>query len=143
MKRAAADLVSSINVTPLVDVCLVLLIIFMVITPLMVTVPVDLPESITATPRPEHQTQLAVVVKSDGSLLVGSVVLRLEQLQAELERRHKLQPNAEVVVQADRSVKYGSLMEVLRQCREAGFQDIGIIARRPTSGEPGTAANAA
>ena len=133
MKRAATELVANINVTPLVDVCLVLLIIFMVVTPLIKS-PVALPESRTATNHPEQSGQLSIIVNDDGTLFVGSVAIRREQLQSELRGLFERRPEAEVIVRADRRVRYGAVLEVLGQCRDAGFRDVGIITAKPQQG---------
>lgn len=89
--RSHAALESNINVTPLVDVCLVLLIIFMVIVPTIVNgVPVRLP---TATGEPvPSESQLAITVKDDGTVYLGSVVVRSEQVSSELQRLHAQSP---------------------------------------------------
>jgi biopolymer transport protein ExbD len=126
MRRAASELVANINVTPLVDVCLVLLIIFMVVTPL-INSPVALPESRTATVHPEDSGQLSIIVNQDGTLFVGPVAIRREQLQSELRGVFERRPGAEVIVRADRQVRYGVVLDVLTQCREAGFKDVGIL----------------
>ena len=74
--RSNAALESNINVTPLVDVCLVLLIIFMVVVPALVNgVPVNLP-TVKGEPVPDAQRQLAITVKDDGTVYVGSIVVR-------------------------------------------------------------------
>jgi biopolymer transport protein TolR len=84
-KSRASALESNINVTPLVDVCLVLLIIFMVVTPMMVNgVPMQLPKSTTSASMVDAPRQLAITVKDDGTLFVGANVIRTEQLAGEL-----------------------------------------------------------
>ncbi|SRR6266849_3497340 len=97
---SGSTLQSEINVTPLVDVCLVLLIIFMIVLPTLVTgVPVRLPRSITAGDIAKQPMQIAV--KSDGTIYLDSVVIRGEQLASELQRRGN-QHNRPVVVRADK-----------------------------------------
>src|SRR5713101_8201350 len=88
-KLAHAPLQADINVTPLVDVCLVLLIIFMVVTPIIVHgVPVELPDTKHAAAVGEAARQLPVTVKEDGTVYVDGIVLRREQVAGELERLH-------------------------------------------------------
>jgi len=123
----ATALNADINVTPLVDVCLVLLIIFMVVTPMIVTgVQVKLPASHTADALGEASRQLPIAVKDDGTLFVDAAVIRREQLGDELRARHDAHPERPVVVRADGQVKYGEVVSVLDACRNAGFRDVGL-----------------
>jgi len=120
---------SAINVTPLVDVCLVLLIIFMVITPTLVTgVPVQLPRSSTAGPMGEATRQLSITVKDDGTVFVDALVLRREQVRSELVRLHDALPRRPVGVRGDQRVPYGDIMSVLDACRAAGYENVGLIS---------------
>jgi biopolymer transport protein ExbD len=123
----ASALQADISVTPLVDVCLVLLIIFMVVTPIIVTgVAVKLPASRTADALGEASRQLPIAVKDDGMLFVDAAVIRREQLGDELRSRHDAHPDRPVVVRADGQVKYGEVVSVLDACRSAGFRDVGL-----------------
>jgi biopolymer transport protein TolR len=121
---------SNINVTPLVDVCLVLLIIFMVVVPVMVTgVPVKLPTA-KGDPVQEAQRQLAITVKDDGTVYLGSVVVRSEQVASELQRLHIESPERAVAVRGDQRVAYGEVVKVLDACRTAGYNDVHLISQR-------------
>src|SRR5437764_14136671 len=92
---------SEINVTPLVDVCLVLLIIFMVVTPMLQKgVPVNLPVTEEPEKTPDSEKQLQISVKADGSVYLGSTVVRKEQVQSELEQNHQHTPDRKVAVQS-------------------------------------------
>lgn len=126
-----ASLQSEINVTPLVDVCLVLLIIFMVVVPAMVsgTVPVQLPHTRTAE-SVAAERQLPITVKEDGTVYVDAHVLRGDQLAAELGRLHREGPLRPVAVRGDKRVPYGSVVTVLDACRSAGFENVGLISDR-------------
>jgi len=127
--RSQAVLESNINVTPLVDVCLVLLIIFMVVVPVMVTgVPVKLPIA-KGDPVPEAQRQLAITVKDDGTVYLGSVVVRREQVVSELLRLHAESPERSVAVRGDQRIAYGEVVKVLDACRAAGYNDVRLIAQ--------------
>ena len=129
-KFQKASMTSEINVTPLVDVCLVLLIIFMVVTPMMQKgVPINLPVTEEPEKTPDTDKQLQISVKADGSVYLGSAVMRKEQVQAELESIHSKTPDREVAVKGDRTVKYGAVMDVLKACREVGFNNVGLIAQ--------------
>jgi biopolymer transport protein ExbD len=129
-KLTAKKAMSDINVTPFVDVCLVLLIIFMVVTPLIQDgVPVNLPVTEDPAKTPETDTQLQIAVRNDGTIYLGPLVVRTEQLESELKALYEKDPAREIVVKGDRIVKYGEVLRVLRVCREVGFQDIGLIAQ--------------
>ena len=121
---------SEINVTPLVDVCLVLLIIFMVVTPMLQKgVPVNLPVTEDPERTPDTEKQLQISVKSDGSVYLGSNVVRKEQVQSQLQELHQRTPDREIAVKGDRTVKYGAVLDVLKALREVGFNDVGLIAQ--------------
>jgi biopolymer transport protein TolR len=121
---------SEINVTPLVDVCLVLLIIFMVVTPMLQKgVPVNLPVTEEPEKTPDSEKQLLISVKADGSVYLGSNVVRKEQVQSELETIHQRTPDREIAVKGDKLVKYGAVLDVLKACREVGFNNVGLIAQ--------------
>ena len=130
---------ADINVTPLVDVCLVLLIIFMVVTPMLQKgVPVNLPVTEEPEKTPDTDKQLQISVKADGSVYLGSTVVRKEQVQSELEQIHQRTPDREIAVKGDKLVKYGDVLDVLRACREVGFNDVGLIAQPKKNPGQGT-----
>ena len=127
-KVSRAQLTSDINVTPLVDVCLVLLIIFMVVTPMLSKgVPVNVPVTEDPEKTPDTDKQLQIAVKADGTIYLGPTVLRKEQVQAELEAIHQKTPDREIAVKGDKLVKYGAVLDVLKACREVGFNNVGLI----------------
>ncbi|MBV8519843.1 MAG: biopolymer transporter ExbD [Acidobacteria bacterium] len=137
-KLSKAGLNSDINVTPLVDVCLVLLIIFMVVTPMLQKgVPVNLPVTEDPEKTPDTEKQLQISVKADGSVYVGPNAVRKDQVQTTLQEIHDRTPDREIAVKGDRLVKYGDILDVLKSCREVGFNDVGLIAQ-PKKG-PGEA----
>jgi biopolymer transport protein TolR len=116
-KVSHADLTADINVTPLVDVCLVLLIIFMVVTPLLQKgVPVNLPVTNQPEKTPDTEKQLQISVKAD-------------EVQRTLEDIHQKTPDREIAVKGDRLVKYGDVLDVLKACREVGFNDVGLVTQ--------------
>src|SRR5438552_9536199 len=130
---------SEINVTPLVDVCLVLLIIFMVVTPMLQKgVPINLPVTEEPERTPDTEKQLQISVKADGAVYLGSSVVRKEQVQSELEQIHQRTPDREIAVKADKLSKYGDVLDVLKACREVGFNDVGLIAQPKRAPGQGT-----
>ena len=129
-KFGKTPLNSEINVTPLVDVCLVLLIIFMVVTPMLQKgVPINLPVAEDPEKTPDTEKQLQISVKMDGSVYLGSVVVMKQQVQSELKTIHDRTPDREIAVKGDKKVKYGDVLDVLRACREVGFNNVGLIAQ--------------
>ncbi len=121
---------SDINVTPLVDVVLVLLIIFMVVTPMLQKgVPVNLPVTEDPEKTPDTEKQLQISVKADGTVYLGPNVVRKEQVQTSLEEIHARTPDREIAVKGDRLVKYGDILDVLKACREVGFNDVGLVSQ--------------
>ena len=128
----SGDVKSDINVTPLVDVCLVLLIIFMVVTPLLQSgVPVLLPETNNPDKYPEGQKQVKVAIQEDGKMFIGQDWI---PTRAELIRRMddmlKADPQKEVVIKADRRLKYKDVREVMKALNDAGFSKVGLITTK-------------
>src|SRR5215813_9307420 len=98
VRSSGAALEANINVTPLVDVCLVLLIIFMVVTPIIVgQIPVNLPKTHTGTQLGQGE-QLKVTVNADGTVYLNGLAIRAEQVRSEVERIHAGAPGMRVVV---------------------------------------------
>ena len=127
----SAGLQSDINVTPLVDVCLVLLIIFMVVTPMIVAgIPVHLPGMKASDSLGDAQRHLPITVNSDGTLYLDNVAIRGEQLAFELARRHEAHPDRAVVVRGDGEVRYREVVHVLDACRKAGFANVGLVGEK-------------
>ena len=129
-----------INVTPFIDVMLVLLIIFMVAAPLAtVDVNVDLPAS-TATPSPRPQEPLYVTLKDDLSLAIGQDTVARPSFQQELDLRAKGDKQSRIFLRADRGVGYGELMEVMNLMRGAGYLKIALVGLEavPTAPAPPT-----
>lgn len=116
-----------INVTPFIDVVLVLLIIFMVAAPLAtVDVPVDLPTS-TAAPQPRPDKPLFLSIRADKSLAVGETSVTREALATALDGVTGGDKNARVFLRADRSIDYGELTEVMNLLRAAGYLKVGLV----------------
>ena len=135
-KLNKTNLNSEINVTPLVDVCLVLLIIFMVVTPMLQKgVPVNLPITENPEKTPDTDKQLQISLKQDGSVYLGPNVVRKDQVESALKEIHERTPDREIAVKGDKLVKYGDVLDVLRACREVGFNDVGLISQPKKTGE--------
>jgi biopolymer transport protein ExbD len=125
----------AINVTPLVDVCLVLLIIFMVLTPMLrPDSQVALPHTARPQPVPEAGAQIEVVIESSGRILVdGSPVTHLQ------ERLHPMlqgAPDRRVVIRADRSLRYSVVRAAMEAVSKAGGRGVALITERKNRATP-------
>jgi len=123
------DLVEAheINVTPFIDVMLVLLIIFMVAAPLStVDVHVDLPVS-NAQPQPRSNEPIFLTVKSDLTLSLGNDPVQRDGLKAALDQKTASNIDERVYVRAEKTVDYGDLMDVMNLLRTAGYLKIGLV----------------
>ncbi|MCC7260397.1 MAG: protein TolR [Alphaproteobacteria bacterium] len=118
---------SEINVTPFVDVMLVLLIIFMVTAPMLTAgVDVDLPET-KAAPLPGTDEPLSISVKSNGAIYVQESRIALDQLGAKLQAITKAKTDTRIFVRGDRKVDYGQVMKVVGEVNAAGFSKVALI----------------
>ncbi|HMA17315.1 MAG TPA: biopolymer transporter ExbD [Thermoanaerobaculia bacterium] len=131
---------SDINVTPLVDVCLVLLIIFMVVTPMLQKgIPIQLPVTDNPDKKPENAKQKLITVAwgDPPKYYIETKWLPKEDFQKELDEMYQRDPSAELVIKADQRLKYREVKEVMRITKEAGFQDVGLIVDRKQKGTAG------
>jgi len=119
---------SDINMTPLIDVMLVLLVIFMVTAPLMTSsLKLDLPQAEAAKPSDAPQF-LSVAIDPQGQLFVGEDALPQDAFIARINAAGKANPQMEVQLRADRSVPYGRVVEVMGAAQQAGLNRIGFVA---------------
>jgi biopolymer transport protein ExbD len=119
--------VHDINVTPFIDVMLVLLIIFMVAAPLAtVDVPVDLPAS-TVQPQQRPDKPIYLTVKADLSLAIGDDPVTAGSLAAALDAATGSNKEQRIFLRADRSVPYGAVMQVMNDLRAADYLKVGLV----------------
>ena len=125
-RRAA---LAEINVTPLVDVMLVLLIIFMITAPMLQhQVEVNLPE-VTNEPRTPSEEQLVLTVTKEGSVFLNSQAYTLEALGPQLQVLSQAQPGQEMFLRADAEVPYGRVVQVMDAVKKAGILRLGMITQ--------------
>ena len=118
-----------INVTPLVDVCLVLLIIFMVVTPLIGNGADEIPATDHPPKMAEDREDVVIVVRHDGAIRVDEKPATMANLPATLRDVHARAPARQLVVKADRRLAYRDVREVLGAAHRAGFSGAGLVAR--------------
>ena len=123
--------ISQINVTPLVDVMLVLLVIFMVTAPILQQgVAVDVPK-VAAGPLTGEEEQLVVNVAKGGKLYLNDTALGPSELAAKLAAIAGARPDRQVYVRADQTVPYGEVMAVIGSIRDAGLARVGLVTEPP------------
>ena len=131
-RRRSYRPMAEINVTPLVDVMLVLLIVFMVTAPLMTTgVNVDLPKA-DASPVNSDAKPLSVSIKSDGTIFLGDGAVTLGELDAKLQAASQNDPSRRIFVRGDEHIDYGRVMQVMGQITSGGFTKVALLAQAPT-----------
>ena len=125
-----------INVTPLVDVCLVLLIIFMVVTPMLQQgIDVQLPSAPHAEQKPGEQGDLILSIKQDGTVFVGDTWIPDRNLVAYLTAERQKDPNRAVMLKADARLNFGKVREVMQKANEADWSSIAILTEKEIAGE--------
>jgi biopolymer transport protein TolR len=119
---------SDINVTPLVDVMLVLLIIMMIVAPLLQQgVPVTLPRAINTAEKPETQDQTVVAITADKRYFVNAVQIQKGDLRRRIEDVLESKKERIVIIKADEDVEYGAVMDAMDELRASGIEDMGLI----------------
>ncbi|MGA3315416.1 MAG: biopolymer transporter ExbD [Candidatus Korobacteraceae bacterium] len=131
---------SNINVTPMVDVMLVLLIIFMVITPMLQKgVSVDMARVNSPVPMPDadKEDSLLVAIMRDGQIFFGTDKVSADQLTAKVKDRLANKVDKRVFIKADARAKYGAVVDVVDNVRSAGVDDVGLLTEQRQTGPAG------
>ena len=124
-------LVSDINVTPMVDVMLVLLIIFMVTAPMMTQgVNVDLPET-TAKSLRQEEKPLVITISKEGEISINNIPLVRALLIQELQKNYDVNKDQPIYLNADKNILYGDVVTIMADIKSVGFDKIGMITKPP------------
>ena len=129
---------SEINITPLADVMLVLLIIVMLIAPLLQAgVLVSLPEASNTVEKADNDAQTVLHVDASGRFYVDNIPTEESQLMASVQRALDRKSERIVLIKADQNARYGEVMEVMDRLQRAGIEDIGLVTERRLRGVTG------
>jgi biopolymer transport protein ExbD len=135
---AKGGLKADINVTPLVDVMLVLLIIMMLIAPMLQKgVDVKLPLASNSADKPETQDQTVVAITADKRMFLNGIPIREDDLRTQIEAVLENKKEKIVLIKADEDAPYGSIMSAMDRLREAQIENIGLVTERKISREVG------
>jgi len=122
---------SDINVTPLVDVCLVLLIIFMVVTPMLQKgKPVMLPQTDRPDKKPESDKELIISVQSDKTIFIDTKWFPPKDFEAKMKEIGERAANKDILIKADRTLNFGEVKNVMRMIKDGGFERVGLITEK-------------
>lgn len=133
---SAGEVKSEINVTPLVDVVLVLLIIFMVVTPMLQKgVNVMLPITTNPDKKPDNENQLIVSVKSDSTIYLDTNWVPKNDFVDQMKEMYQRSPGREILIKGDSRLRYKDIKKVMDMINEAGFENVGLITEKVP--EPG------
>ncbi len=125
---------NEINVTPMIDVMLVLLIIFILLTTAAVQgIKVDLPSASSAKTLDQPKSRV-IAVTNDGTVSIDAVPVSLAELEAELRSSVASTPELAVILRGDRAVQYDKIMQVLDLCSKVGVPSLGMASTRPPGG---------
>ena len=125
------DVKSDINVKPLVDVCLVLLIIFMVVTPMLQKgKPVMLPQTERPDKKPESDKELLISIQADKTIFIDTKWFPDKDFAAKMKEIGERSSNKDVLVKADQRLNYGDVKNVMRMIKDGGFERVGLITEK-------------
>jgi biopolymer transport protein ExbD len=128
---------NEINVTPMIDVMMVLLIIFILLTTAAVQgIKVDLPSASSARTLDQNKSRV-IAVSNDGTISIDAVPVSLSELEGELRRSMASTPDLAVILRGDRTVQYDRVMQVLDICSKVGVPSLGMASTRPPASAPG------
>ena len=126
-----AKLIAEINITPFTDVILVLLVIFMITTPLVIqsNIKINLPEAASASPAQTFHSQARIVITNEGLMYLDDKMMTVRELRAALRRQFQASPELEVVLLADKLVRFKEIVDVLDILHELNIKKLNITTR--------------
>ena len=128
---ARGSLKADINVTPLVDVMLVLLIIMMLIAPMLQQgVPVKLPQAANTSDKPETQEQTVVAIDANRQLFLNGIRIREDELRTQIEAVMENRKEKIVLIKGDEDTPYSAIMSAMDRLRESNIENVGLITER-------------
>ncbi|MEO7794319.1 MAG: biopolymer transporter ExbD [Thermoanaerobaculia bacterium] len=134
-----SEVKSDINVTPLVDVCLVMLIIFMVVTPLLTQgADLTLPQTSQPPKMPEGAKQKTISMTARAEVVVDSVWIPDQQLVGYFKTLHEQSPEKTLVIKADKSLKYKEVRKIMEIVNDAGFGGVGLVTDKRETAAAGS-----
>lgn len=141
-RTAGSQPMSDINMTPLIDVMLVLVVIFIITAPLLASsIKLDLPKT-DAAKAGDAPKSVTVVMDAAGQTYLKDQAIALDELTRQLTLSAQANPQTEVLLRADKTVPYGRIVEVMGVAQQAGLNRIGFVADAPVSAQTGPAAAA-
>jgi biopolymer transport protein TolR len=130
--KPSRSTLAEINVTPLVDVMLVLLIIFMITAPMLQQgVDVNLPVA-TGTVQPDREEQIVLTINKTGEIYLNQTLYQLDALRTKLQALYQAQRDRGMFLRADAEVPYGLVVQVMDEVKKAGITKLGMITQPPT-----------
>ena len=133
--RTGGGVTADINVTPLCDIMLVLLIIFMVVTPMLQKgVDVKLPPAAYAIDHPDNEDTVTLAVRIDRTLYLDMLPVPEADLVANLREKFDIRTDKTIFLKADENLDYGDILRVMALCREGGVEEIALITERMAGG---------
>ncbi len=134
-KRENGGFNSNINVTPFCDIMLVLLIIFMVVTPLLQKgVDVKLPPAAYAADHPDNEDTVTLAVRVDGQIFLDMMPVPRSDVVSSLREKFDVRTDKTIFLKADENLDYGDVLQVMDLCREGGVEEIALITERVAGG---------
>ncbi len=135
--QAGSGVTSDINVTPFVDICLVLLVIFMVVTPMLQEgIQIELPKAKnTADTDDDEAAAIIVAMKDDRIIYIQRKPIPADQYLAEMTEIYDRMPDKQVLIKADRSMTYGQVRRIMVETNEAGFNEVKLVTDKAPGSE--------
>ena len=133
--RKKGDVNADINVTPLCDIMLVLLIIFMVVTPMLQKgVDVKLPPAAYAADHPDNEDTVTLAVRVDGQIFLDMMPVPRSDVVSSIREKFDVRTDKTIFLKADENLDYGDVLQVMDLCREGGVEEIALMTERVAGG---------